>query len=167
MGIPPSKTLFPGGQSDVYHHYACGVMLLPALVYCTSNQASIPRFSSMQCRATGTRFRAAKPKRTTLNIRRVLKYPTHSMLPRLCRRRRKQRRGYSPRRKPCASRAQGFRPAHECARTIPPSAVGALRASFPENDTTVPAGSAGSLFRRNRPASGMSSSLHSSTARMK
>ncbi len=43
----------------------------------------------------------------------------------------------------------------------------ALRASFPENDTTVPAGSAGSLFRRNRPASGMSSSLHSSTARMK
>ena len=53
------------------------------------------------------------------------------------------------------------------ARTIPPSAVGALRASFPENDTTVPAGSAGSLFRRNRPASGMSSSLHSSTSRMK
>lgn len=87
--------------------------------------------------------------------------------PRLCRQRRKQRRGYSPRRKPCASTAQGFRPAHECARTIPPSAVGALRASFPENDTTVPAGSAGSLFRRNRPASGMSSSLHSSTARMK
>ncbi len=75
--------------------------------------------------------------------------------------------GIAPRRKPCASKAQGFRPAHECARTIPPSAVGAFRASFPENDTTVPAGSAGSLFRRDRPASGMSSSLHSSTARMK
>lgn len=75
--------------------------------------------------------------------------------------------GIAPRRKPCASTAQGFRPAHECARTIPPSAVGALRASFPENDTTVPAGSAGSLFRRDRSASGMSSSLHSSTARMK
>ncbi len=37
--------------------------------------------------------------------------------------------------------------------------------SFPKNDTTVPAGSAGSLFRRNRPANGMSSSLHSSTIR--
>lgn len=37
--------------------------------------------------------------------------------------------------------------------------------SFPKNDTTVPAGSAGSLFRRNRPANGMSSSLHSSTVR--
>lgn len=129
MGIPPSVTISP--EEDSMFIIFILAALCCCLCLCIAQVNRLPYRDFAQSNIVSLVLDSELPNQRGPPSKsgRVLEYPTCSMLhPVSVAVGVNRDGGFTPRRKPRASRALGFRTAHECARTIPPSAVGALRA---------------------------------------